>query len=470
MPMTRITRVSAGVLLAALLLVWSSETILIWEARPADYYQPRGAPNLQVIDRYTAVGVALLAGSGPERSLWRALYPYRLADPLSSARRLNDQLIAALPVETPGQFVARRGAIANLVVILGESGDLHRLEQLFGEIEGTPILGLIERAYVPDQLPHRRLGTDSAMPTAWIMREVPTESGRTLLNEKLAQHDGDPEAAKAAREHLIGLGRGLASRMAFLRLSLLTLVTLAAVALWRNHHPVRVHKFPTWSPSSGLIGFLICALAALLAPLALAPLAPYIGKPLWSATSALVVLAITVAVVCFVGREQHDRLLTRFFRGTLTPSGLVSAGVLLFFAERTFGFFYYIARESWVSAIDRADWPDWIAMYQSPLEALATVAKFSIIGPVTEELVFRGLLFTTLRCGMGLGFWSAALLSSGVFSLLHVGASLMHVPFLMLLGMLTAWGYEWTKSLLPGIICHSLINLWPIMESLALLR
>jgi hypothetical protein len=56
--------------------------------------------------------------------------------------------------------------------------------------------------------------------------------------------------------------------------------------------------------------------------------------------------------------------------------------------------------------------------------------------------------------------WAAALISSGIFGLLHYTDpdSIAVVPQLALLGVLLAWLYERTGSLWPPIILHVLNN------------
>jgi hypothetical protein len=78
-----------------------------------------------------------------------------------------------------------------------------------------------------------------------------------------------------------------------------------------------------------------------------------------------------------------------------------------------------------------------------------------LIGPVAEEIYFRGLVFGGLRRW---GFWPALTLSTLVFSLLHAGASA--VPVTQIAGGLVfALAYEIEKKLLVPIIIHVLGNL-----------
>ena len=77
-----------------------------------------------------------------------------------------------------------------------------------------------------------------------------------------------------------------------------------------------------------------------------------------------------------------------------------------------------------------------------------------VIAPVTEELVFRGLILRGL-----LGRWrpaAAILFSSGLFALVHFNP--VQAPVALLLGLLTGWLYVRTRSLGLCILAHALNN------------
>lgn len=81
-----------------------------------------------------------------------------------------------------------------------------------------------------------------------------------------------------------------------------------------------------------------------------------------------------------------------------------------------------------------------------------------VFGPIFEELLFRGLLFATLRTKFDFG--PAAILSAIMFSLIH-GYGIAGFLSVAWTGVLWAWAYEKTGSLLPGVIAHGIHNfLW----------
>ncbi|MCL5773423.1 MAG: CPBP family intramembrane metalloprotease [Firmicutes bacterium] len=79
----------------------------------------------------------------------------------------------------------------------------------------------------------------------------------------------------------------------------------------------------------------------------------------------------------------------------------------------------------------------------------------SVIAPVFEEILFRGFLYSAFR--KRLGIVKANLFVSLVFSLTHHDIATFLSIFV--LGMILAYTFEKTRSLIPSIILHSLFNL-----------
>ena len=82
------------------------------------------------------------------------------------------------------------------------------------------------------------------------------------------------------------------------------------------------------------------------------------------------------------------------------------------------------------------------------------------VGPLVEELLFRGVLLSALipRCGR----WGAAVLSSLAFALAHLpglGWAPFAVPALLLLALALAWLRLRSGSLWPGVVAHAVHNL-----------
>lgn len=86
-----------------------------------------------------------------------------------------------------------------------------------------------------------------------------------------------------------------------------------------------------------------------------------------------------------------------------------------------------------------------------------------LVAPVVEELAFRGVVLRGLMRRMG--FWPAALISSGLFAVLHApgAAHLAAIPLLlttiMLFAVLQCLLVRRTGRLAPAIGVHALMNL-----------
>ena len=96
-------------------------------------------------------------------------------------------------------------------------------------------------------------------------------------------------------------------------------------------------------------------------------------------------------------------------------------------------------------------------IFGTTLEVIETSVDYVLLTPLIEELMFRGLLFLTLRNRFGA--FNAALLSSLFFS----GVHFYTLPgFLMTFwsGFVWAAAFERARSLLPGIAAHGIYNLF----------
>ena len=86
----------------------------------------------------------------------------------------------------------------------------------------------------------------------------------------------------------------------------------------------------------------------------------------------------------------------------------------------------------------------------------ASLAGIILLGPWVEEVVFRGLLYGTFRTSYG--WLPSAVLSAGLFSFVH-GYGLLGFAAGFWSGVVYAWIYEKSGSLLPGFAVHALGNL-----------
>jgi membrane protease YdiL (CAAX protease family) len=115
-------------------------------------------------------------------------------------------------------------------------------------------------------------------------------------------------------------------------------------------------------------------------------------------------------------------------------------------------------------------WTEWFdsdLVWGEPLVVTTSLVDASVFAALFEETVFRGLVFATLRRKFGLA--ASAALSAAIFALGH-GYGVVGFASVFWSGLLWAWAYQKTGSLLPGMVAHGLGNLLASLEVIALLR
>jgi hypothetical protein len=106
-------------------------------------------------------------------------------------------------------------------------------------------------------------------------------------------------------------------------------------------------------------------------------------------------------------------------------------------------------------------------VWGTPGEVAADVLDSCVFAPLLEEPLFRGVLYGTLR--LGLGPAPATLVSAALFALAH-GYGALGFASVFVSGVLWAVAYERTRSLLPGILAHAASNVQATAIVLATLR
>jgi uncharacterized protein len=114
-----------------------------------------------------------------------------------------------------------------------------------------------------------------------------------------------------------------------------------------------------------------------------------------------------------------------------------------------------------------AEWFDADLVWATPSLTVVSLLEYVVFAPLFEELAFRGLLFAILR--RKFSFLPAALISAGIFGIAH-GYGWVGLLSVCWSGVLWAWIYEKTGSILPGILAHAINNLLVCLAVMALLR
>jgi uncharacterized protein len=115
-------------------------------------------------------------------------------------------------------------------------------------------------------------------------------------------------------------------------------------------------------------------------------------------------------------------------------------------------------------------WTEWFVpelVWGDGWDVFKRGVEFVIVAPVFEEIIFRGFVFSTLLVGFGSG---VALAGSGMLFALAHGYGLLAFLSVLWSGILWAWAYARTGSLIPGIVAHAVNNGIVVYALLAFFR
>lgn len=96
----------------------------------------------------------------------------------------------------------------------------------------------------------------------------------------------------------------------------------------------------------------------------------------------------------------------------------------------------------------------------SPLAAFAAFLSFVVVAPITEELLFRGIILRGVR--VALGARVAIALSSALFALSHFGA-VSAIAYALVAGIVLGAVVARTGSTLVSIALHAGVNAVPVL-------
>jgi membrane protease YdiL (CAAX protease family) len=361
----------------------------------------------------------------------------------------------------------------DLVVLLGESGQLERAAALIEALDATdaPAAGFarwLDAAYL-----EAPTAEEGAAMVEEIRRTLPRDWFTDTLARRIATRIDDPELQADAEASIEARGRSLLGRVRALTAAAFGALLAALALLWRlprNPGGARLADAPLpprWSIATGLGLFLRGVFGYLLVPAVVVALAPHAP-----ASTGLMGLLGGLPMLWWLRRYLHTRGETlRETFGLRAPGGrarsLVGWSVVLLGLS--------LAGESLLSMGFSAvgvtsHWADGFLeefLWGSPVTVAASMVDGVVWAPIFEELAFRGLLYPTLR--LRLPAVPAAVLSAAIFGLAH-GYGLTGFAAVTCSGAIWALGYERTRSLLPGILAHAASNVLATTSFLLLLR
>lgn len=242
------------------------------------------------------------------------------------------------------------------------------------------------------------------------------------------------------------------------KLVVIVLITAMALALWQKARD---------------------AMPYLLDPAAAPPAQVALADGLIGATAFFILQGVAVLIIADDAAKPDMRAFTL---------GFISAGIIVYLLMRLY---YWRSKTAGVPAILRGTSIASSLRIAAPAALLATAcglaylsavrhsdlapllgkglvtsaeARYWLIGlsvlaaPLSEEFLFRGLIFGGLRRSMAV--LPSAIVSAAIFAVVHPPLSMLPV---FILGLCTAWSYQRSKTLLAPMLVHALYNAAVIM-------
>ena len=366
----------------------------------------------------------------------------------------------------------------HLAILEGESGRIasvrRRIEEWTRRADPLPVFALLVGAAYLDEDVEAEIGSSiegvlaEALEPGWF---------RDRIAARLATRVGDQDllaaatAAQAGRSSrllarmratvalelvLIGLGLVLLVRVVVRRRALDRIGAAVLPPPWRGRTGVLVL---VWG---GALGSLIVVASSFL------PDRAY-SRVLIGATTNLSFVPLIFLAWLFLLRPSGLRLTESF---GLVPT---SAGarrlvlvILTLLALGQLGEGVMDMAGRWLGL--SAHWTEWFdrdLVWGSRTLVGMTIFDTVVLTPVFEEIVFRGLLFATLRRRFAVG--PAAVLSAAIFAVAH-GYGALGFTAVFWSGLLWAWSFERTGSLLPSMAAHAADNLMASLSVILVLR
>jgi membrane protease YdiL (CAAX protease family) len=291
------------------------------------------------------------------------------------------------------------------------------------------------------------------------------------LVARIAAGGGDASSQAEARAAIAARGRALLDRtVAFGAGNVLLAVAGALVlAVGRGRLPgIGGAPLPApWLAGDGL-GLFLRGSAAFLVVASLSGMfvpADTLAEPLAAMLAGVPMLLLTWRCLAAYGMSLTDAFGLRLGSGR-TPA-LIAATLALVALSVAADTLIGVGAEVLGLASHWADGFPEELLWGSPGAVALHLADTVIWTPFIEEIAFRAVLYGTLR--RRLPIWPAALLTGAVFAAAH-GYGAAGFASVFASGVLWTLSYEYTRSLLPGILAHGVNNLMVAADVLALLR
>jgi membrane protease YdiL (CAAX protease family) len=280
-----------------------------------------------------------------------------------------------------------------------------------------------------------------------------------------------PDLAQRTLENAARRGRPLVTRLAVVGIvnGLIVLsgmvMVLCRVVRWRRKAAAAAGEFPTsahWGSRESVEALVLWMFLSVATGSAAVSLAPVSGAPpaylLIAPGLSSAVLAIGWVWVAARFRGGFGWDLARGLRRV--GIGVATAGLVVAPALAVYGLLRLLM------GVKAADSPV-LPLLMAPETAVAKVFLLAAIGlavPALEETLFRGILFGGLRRRWS--YWPAALVSATIFAVVH--QHLAGFVTYLLLGLIFAYLFEASRSLVTCWAAHAAFNIFNLMLLFAL--
>jgi membrane protease YdiL (CAAX protease family) len=373
---------------------------------------------------------------------------------------------------------------AHLVILYGEAGEAGRVESMTAEWEArggmlamlAPIVSTAYLGTADTDEEAERAGLAEVLPAGWF---------RDRLALAWATRVGDAAVREQAQRALEARGRQLLWRARGLAVANLILVAVgiaALVAVWRRRGRREALAVgaapipPPWPMGVGLAVMVRGGAGAALVIVGLMLASGAAGRWLDLEHPVLDMLMWPLMYVPVLLLAHRHLLLPggSSFREALglsmVPGGARRLALVTLAAVAAGGLITTLLSLGGRGLQLTSHWGEWFdedLAFGDTTAILANAVGSVVLAPVFEEAVFRGLLFASLRSALRPA--PAIALSGAVFGVAH-GYGVVGFLDVACSGMLWAWAFEMTRSILPGIAAHALTNLLVTATVLALLR
>ncbi len=265
-------------------------------------------------------------------------------------------------------------------------------------------------------------------------------------------------------------------KLTVLELGAMLIGSLVLVQIWRtgrtNPDLIRLHPVGVPPPWPGGVGAAVLLRGGAIGALITAALLLYL--PPENASLRALAIPLTNVPLLFLAYRHLFRPSGLTFEDGFgldipwSKVGRLGAAIMAAVAAGLWGEWVMDrATEYWHLGSHWTEWFDADLVWGAPSLTLVSLIEYVIFAPLFEELAFRGLLFAILR--RKFRFLPAALISAGIFGVAH-GYGIVGLVSVCWSGVLWAWIYEKTGSLVPGIFAHAINNLLVCLAVMALLR